>query len=135
MDHAALARRATSDADSVVYVLWAHADTVLTLFTSNLIGVAVARSLHYQFYSWYAHALPRLCWAAVPGSAARSVWVRAVSGLFGVVVLGAVEYAWNVFPSTPRSSLVLLGAHAVLIMGLWTSRRTRWDAVVRERIM
>lgn len=54
----------------------AHPDIIVTLFTSNLIGVVVARSLHYQFYSWYAHALPLLCWMALPWAAARYVGAR-----------------------------------------------------------
>ncbi len=37
-------------------------DVTTILFTSNLIGMLFARSLHYQFYSWYAHQVPYLVW-------------------------------------------------------------------------
>lgn len=41
----------------------------MVLFTSNLIGITFARSLHYQFFSWYAHQMPFLLWAS-----GYSVW-------------------------------------------------------------
>jgi alpha-1,3-mannosyltransferase len=31
-----------------------------------------------------------------------------------------IEYAWNVFPSTPFSSAVLLAANVMLLAGIWT---------------
>ena len=38
------------------------ADVLLMLFSSNLVGMAFARSLHYQFYVWYFYSLPFLLW-------------------------------------------------------------------------
>lgn len=37
-------------------------DVTTIMYTSNLIGMVFARSLHYQFYSWYAQQLPFLAW-------------------------------------------------------------------------
>ena len=37
-------------------------DVTTVLFTSNLVGIVFARSLHYQFFSWYATQIPYLLW-------------------------------------------------------------------------
>ena len=50
--------------------LWLMIDIPLLLFTSNLIGITAARSLHYQFHSWYFHQIPFLL---VMGGAWNSV--------------------------------------------------------------
>jgi alpha-1,3-mannosyltransferase len=52
------------DADCKFCCAFAHltaaTDIMMTMFTTNLIGVTFARSLHYQFYSWYFYTLPYL---------------------------------------------------------------------------
>lgn len=77
------------------------------LFTSNLIGILFARSLHYQFYSWYAIQIPFLAW--------RTPYPLPVK----LVLLMAIEYAWNVYPSTTLSSSVLLAGNSLLLVGVW----------------
>ncbi|KAF9009442.1 glycosyltransferase family 58 protein [Cyathus striatus] len=84
------------------------ADYVATvLFTSNLIGMLFARSLHYQFYSWYAQQIPFLTW--------RTRYPIPVK----IALIAAIEYAWNVFPSTTISSGILVVANALLVIGIW----------------
>ncbi|KAG8906852.1 dolichyl-P-Man:Man(5)GlcNAc(2)-PP-dolichol alpha-1,3-mannosyltransferase [Tulasnella sp. 403] len=77
------------------------------LFTSNLIGVVFARSLHYQFYSWYAQQLPLLLW--------RTKYPTLVK----LGLLGAIEYAWNVYPSTTLSSGVFFSSNFVILLGVY----------------
>ncbi|KAF4576478.1 dolichyl-P-Man:Man(5)GlcNAc(2)-PP-dolichol alpha-1,3-mannosyltransferase [Pleurotus pulmonarius] len=77
------------------------------LFTSNLVGVLFARSLHYQFYSWYAQQLPFLVF--------RTRYAMPIK----LALLVAVEFAWNVYPSTNLSSSILLLAHSLLLAGIW----------------
>ncbi|KAI0709420.1 glycosyltransferase family 58 protein [Earliella scabrosa] len=84
------------------------ADYVTTvLYTSNLIGILFARSLHYQFYSWYAMQIPFLAWRT-----RYPVVLR-------LLLMLAIEYAWNVYPSTNLSSGVLVAANAALLVGVW----------------
>lgn len=79
--------------------------------TSNLIGILAARSLHYQFYSWYAQTIPLLVWNARLPLALK------------LVIPPALEYSWNVFPSTPLSSALLCMGNAALVWGMW---RAKW---------
>ena len=76
------------------------------LFIANFVGVVFARTLHYQFYSWYFHSLPYLLWRTKLPVALR------------IVVLIAAEVAFNVFPATPSSSIMLQVAHVVLLFAL-----------------
>ncbi|KAF7338391.1 Dol-P-Man:Man(5)GlcNAc(2)-PP-Dol alpha-1,3-mannosyltransferase [Mycena venus] len=84
-------------------------DYVATIFfTSNLIGIIFARSLHYQFYSWYAQQIPFLAWRTRYPTVAK------------IALIAGIEYSWNVFPSTYLSSTVLLIANTLLLAGIWT---------------
>ncbi|KAI8591927.1 asparagine-linked glycosylation 3 [Geranomyces variabilis] len=76
---------------------------ISVMFTCNLIGILCARSLHYQFWSWYAHSIPYLVWRAFNAPSAS------------ISVLAALEYGWNVYPSTSLSSLILFFCHAMVV--------------------
>ncbi|WVR06860.1 hypothetical protein IAU60_003896 [Kwoniella sp. DSM 27419] len=80
----------------------------LVLFTANLIGILFARSLHYQFQSWYFHQLPFLLYSGrlrrYPITAAM-IWL-------------VIEYAWEFTPATPLSSLGLFVGHWLLLAAI-----------------
>ncbi|KEY68126.1 hypothetical protein S7711_05535 [Stachybotrys chartarum IBT 7711] len=72
-----------------------------TILSANLIGLLFARSLHYQFYAYLAWTTPYLLWRTLPHPVlVFPVWA-------------AQEWAWNVFPSTPVSSAVVVGVLAL----------------------
>jgi alpha-1,3-mannosyltransferase len=80
---------------------------VYTMLVSNFIGIAFARTLHYQFYCWYFHALPYILWAG-DGN-------RLPNALCVVVLLG-VESSFLTFPATPLSSAVLQSCHMLILL-------------------
>ncbi|KAK3841968.1 MAG: dol-P-Man:Man(5)GlcNAc(2)-PP-Dol alpha-1,3-mannosyltransferase [Linnemannia gamsii] len=85
---------------------------VLTLlFTSNFIGVVFARSLHYQFYAWYFMTLPYL------------LYQTRIPVIVSALLLGAIEWSWNVFPATSQSSGVLVVSHLIILVGLWVGKK------------
>ncbi|RUP46205.1 hypothetical protein BC936DRAFT_147218 [Jimgerdemannia flammicorona] len=111
-------------------------DHIITLlFTSNLIGMVFARSLHYQFYSWYFHALPHLVWhctwgspSSSPDASPQSVTplaeaAKRTEGIWNFIIrlsiLATIESCWLTFPSTRNSSMALLACHALILLGLW----------------
>ncbi|KAF9925471.1 dolichyl-P-Man:Man(5)GlcNAc(2)-PP-dolichol alpha-1,3-mannosyltransferase [Linnemannia zychae] len=89
---------------------------ITLLFTSNFIGIVVARSLHYQFYSWYYMTLPYLL---------RQTQIPL---FLSMLLLGAIEWSWNVFPATAQSSTVLFSSHLIILVGLWIGKQTRKDS-------
>ncbi|CDS08832.1 hypothetical protein LRAMOSA10193 [Lichtheimia ramosa] len=85
---------------------------IVTMFTSNFIGIVFARSLHYQFYSWYFHSLPYLLTRSVPGKSLSKAIIR-------TIVLIIIELCWLTFPSTEGSSWSLVTTHAFILVGLF----------------
>lgn len=79
---------------------------LLPIFLSNFIGIVCARSLHYQFYVWYFHSLPYLVWSTNYNLSLK------------LLLLGLLEFAWNTYPSTEISSMLLHGAHVILLVGV-----------------
>lgn len=80
---------------------------IVTIFTSNFIGVAFARTLHYQFYSWYFHTIPYLLW---------HINIPIIIKLF---IFICIEIAFNIYPAIPLSSAVLQICHIVILLGLF----------------
>ncbi|KAK1293569.1 Dol-P-Man:Man(5)GlcNAc(2)-PP-Dol alpha-1,3-mannosyltransferase [Acorus calamus] len=85
-----------------------HIATVM--FVGNFIGIVCARSLHYQFYSWYFYSLPFLLWKTPFPNSLR------------VILFFTVEICWNIFPSNLYSSLALLCTHLLILWGLWITK-------------
>ncbi|XP_031330350.1 lethal(2)neighbour of tid protein isoform X1 [Photinus pyralis] len=80
---------------------------LLPFFVTNLIGVACARSLHYQFYCWYFHSLVYLGFCTK------------YSKTLVFCLLGVIELCWNTYPSTHLSSVLLHVCHATLLIGVY----------------
>ncbi|KAL6848104.1 hypothetical protein ACP4OV_022232 [Aristida adscensionis] len=82
---------------------------ITVMFVGNFIGIVCARSLHYQFYSWYFYSLPFLLWKTCFPTPVR------------IIIFVGVELCWNIYPSTTYSSLLLLLLHISVLLGLWCS--------------
>ncbi|WKX92999.1 hypothetical protein Q1695_010766 [Nippostrongylus brasiliensis] len=91
------------------------AETLFALFSANLIGISFARSLHYQFYSWYYHQLPFLLFWDSSRTSDRPTLTFVVSILMKALVLVGVEICWNVYPSTVASAFLNLYHISILV--------------------
>ncbi|KDO30871.1 hypothetical protein SPRG_04773 [Saprolegnia parasitica CBS 223.65] len=101
---------------------------VTSLFAINFVGICFARTLHYQFYAWYYPTLPYL------------VWKTNVPLIFKAKILIMVEFAFNTFPSTDASSLVLQLSQLMLLASLYTASdegkyQSYLDADARENLV
>uniref|UniRef100_A0A7S3K3J4 dolichyl-P-Man:Man5GlcNAc2-PP-dolichol alpha-1,3-mannosyltransferase n=1 Tax=Aureoumbra lagunensis TaxID=44058 RepID=A0A7S3K3J4_9STRA len=80
------------------------------LFSCNFIGIALARSLHFQFCVWYINSLPLLLFST------------RLPLFFKLLLLFAVEAAWNPWQgesSTAASSLLLTCTHVAILAALY----------------
>lgn len=84
---------------------------ILPFFITNLIGIACARSIHYQFYSWYYHSLLYLAFCTKYNKPSR------------FLLLAVIEYCFKTYPSTNLSSGLLHVCHVVLIFGVFQTMR------------
>lgn len=103
---------------------------VYTMFVSNYIGIAFARTLHYQFYCWYFYSLPMLHLMAT----SKPSPPRLLSGLMIVIAIFGVEYAFNVFPATEMSAVVLQLSHLFLLIKIFISGLPSIEVVERKQI-
>ncbi|KAL8807935.1 MAG: hypothetical protein Q9182_000401 [Xanthomendoza sp. 2 TL-2023] len=82
-----------------------------TILSALAIGLLCARSLHYQFYAYIAWSTPFLLWkSGFHPIATYTVWA-------------AQEWAWNVYPSTNASSMVVVGCLLIQVLAVWWGTR------------
>ncbi|POM67232.1 Dolichyl-P-Man:Man(5)GlcNAc(2)-PP-dolichyl mannosyltransferase [Phytophthora palmivora] len=84
---------------------------VTSLFVMNFTGIVFSRTLHYQFYSWYYPTLPYL------------LWCSDLPLLLKMAALLNNEYAFNTFPSTTMSSLMLQLTNVFLLISLYLNQK------------
>ncbi|MCJ1482144.1 dolichyl-P-Man:Man(5)GlcNAc(2)-PP-dolichol alpha-1,3-mannosyltransferase [Schaereria dolodes] len=86
-----------------------------TILSSVATGMLCARSLHYQFYAYIAWSTPFLLWKA------------GLHPIFVYAIWAAQEWAWNIYPSTKSSSMVVVGCLATQVLGVWWGTRNEYD--------
>ena len=85
---------------------------VTSLFIMNFVGIVFSRTLHYQFYAWYYPTLPYL------------LWCSDLPLLLKMAALLNNEYAFNTFPSTIMSSIMLQLTNLFLLITLYLNQKS-----------
>lgn len=84
---------------------------VLTLFESNIIGVAFSRSMHYQFLPWFFFTVMFV------------LFHTRLPTAISLVLLWGVQYGFEVYPPTPLSSMfVMIGFTGIVAATLFLAR-------------
>ena len=86
-----------------------------TILTANILGLLTARSLHYQFFAYLGWTTPFLMWRS------------GAHPIVQYVLWAAQEWAWNVYPSTPISSGVVVGSMAVTVAYVWFGNQDEFE--------
>jgi alpha-1,3-mannosyltransferase len=95
---------------------------VLVLSACNFLGIAFARTIHYQFYTWYFHTLPWLLWNTFSAhdetaSNKKPIW----KSLLAVALLALIEVSFNgtdkLGEPRPEFALLLQVCHGILVAG------------------
>ncbi|KAB5513076.1 glycosyltransferase family 58 protein [Coniochaeta sp. 2T2.1] len=98
----------------------ANPQYILTsILTTNVIGLLFARSLHYQFYAYLAWSTPYLLWRG------------GIHPVLIYVFFFLQEWAWNVYPSTPISSFVVVAIMAATVALVFQGARKEYDGAGR----
>lgn len=90
------------------------------LFTSNFIGIVFARTLHYQFYLWYAHTLPFMVCRG------NLRWITKF------VILLTIEAVFNVYPPHKLAAVSLHIAHFGILLSLWNEKRATEASIFKD---
>lgn len=103
------------------------------IWSSNFIGIVCARSLHYQFLTWYWHSLPIILTSVYSFSYTGTLTNVSIIGLgipfvfqfFYVLIL---ELGWNHHPPDASSSFIITCLHGIIFMGivLQASKNNWW---------
>jgi alpha-1,3-mannosyltransferase len=97
-------------------LIYYQIDIISMMFTSNFIGIIFARSLHYQFYSWYFQTIPYLLWqCSWQSSGSRASFQNTAR----ILIFVSIEGCWLTFPSTVRSSWTLMACHLMILLGFY----------------
>ena len=92
---------------------------IYTMFVSNFVGIAFARTLHYQFYCWYYLSLPMMHCMTI-GSTAK-ILQASLHVATSILAIFSIEAVFNVFPATWLSSMVLQLSHAFLLIKIFVT--------------